>query len=98
MVRYKTPALQEFYCACRRAAANPDSEFWYAGKPHRGAGHRAAYGNGRSGVLHIRGDGKTFAEVAYRAGQDDAKAPGARQFVTLFEGRHGEPVTRAVKT
>jgi len=70
--RFKDPKLQQFYENCRRLGKDPSSEFYYAGRPHRGAGHRNAYWNGRQGLpcRYIRG---TFAYSAWAAGQDDRK-------------------------
>lgn len=82
--KYKTHMLEIAYRSCRTLAANCKSSFWLSGLPHRGAGHRAAYWDGRSGVRTTMRRAKTIQDAAYRAGQDDAKARGAIKYTTLM--------------
>lgn len=51
VMRYKTPSFQTLYDAMLAAAANPQSELYFQGKPHRGAGHRTAFWDGYAGVV-----------------------------------------------
>ncbi len=76
MTRFKTPNLQQMYRICRELAADHASEFWYAGRPRRGAGHRAAYWNGRSG-LRSSYPVYSLAHAAWAAGQDDLREHGS---------------------
>lgn len=72
---FKDPRLQRFYEDCRRCGNDPSTEFYYQGKPRRGAGHRAAYWNGRGGQRSTYGQ-NTFGHAAWRAGVDDLKEHG----------------------
>ena len=91
--KYKTRQFQAFYDSIRKLAADRSSEFWYNGEPHRGAGHRCSYWDGRS-CLKRHARARTFSDVAYQAGLDDAKAKGAPKFVTELRGTH--PYTREI--
>lgn len=72
--RYKTASFQKVYEAMLAAAADPSSELYHHGKPHRGAGHRAAFWDGYAGLQRsanvVPG---TFSAVAYAAGKQFAK-------------------------
>lgn len=79
-MKYKNPSSQKMYDALLAAAANPSSEMYHNGLPHRGAGHRAAFWDGYGGVKKtanvIPG---TLSAVAYAAGKQFAKTnPGIR--------------------
>lgn len=92
--KYKTNTLEIAYRSCRMLAADFKSSFWYLGLPRRGAGHRSAYWDGRSGVRTTMRRVKTIQDAAYRAGQDDAKVKGATGYKTFMVS--GEPVTLAL--
>lgn len=72
--RYQTKSFQTTYDAILLAAADPASEMYYAGKPHRGAGHRASFWDGYAGLARsanvIPG---TLSAVCYAAGKAFAK-------------------------
>ena len=78
---FRNPRMQRFYEDCRRLAADQTSGFWYDdGKggrtPHRGAGHRVRYWNGRSGLpFHIGrispADRQLIGYAAWLAGRHD---------------------------
>lgn len=72
--RYKTATFQKTYEAILAAAADPKSEMYYNGKPHRGAGHRSAFWDGYAGVERsanvIPG---TPSAVCYQVGKTFAK-------------------------
>lgn len=74
MPKYKTLSFQKIYDAMLAAAADRSSELYYEGKPHRGAGHRAAFWDGYAGIEKsanvIPG---TPSAVCYTAGKDFAK-------------------------
>ena len=72
MVRFKDYRLQQFYETCRRLGTDTTTEFYHHGNPRRGAGHRAAYWNGREGKPSSW-PRNTFAHAAWAAGQDDGK-------------------------
>lgn len=75
MARFKNRDMARIYDGCRRLAADRTSEFWYEGRPRRGAAHRAAYWNGRGGQpnRYIRG---SACHAAWAAGQDDLREHG----------------------
>lgn len=78
--RYKTPDFQRLYDGMLAAAADPSSELYYNGLPHRGAGHRTAFWDGYAGVTRsanvVPG---TQSAVCYYAGKTFAKTnPGIR--------------------
>ena len=72
--RYKTRAFQQVYEAMLRAASDFASELYYHGKPHRGAGHRAAFWDGYAGLKRtanvVPG---TSSAVCFAAGKVFAK-------------------------
>lgn len=72
--RYKTPTFQKTYEQMLALAANVESELYYKGKPHRGAGHRCAFWDGYAGVKRsanvIPG---TPSAVCFQAGKVFAK-------------------------
>lgn len=73
MARPKNPKLADIYDRMLAAAADPKSELWYNGKPHRGASHRSSFWDGYIGKrssLNIPG---TLTSACYRAGQQFAK-------------------------
>ena len=72
-MRPRDPRLAQHYDDCRRLAADPTSSFWHDGRPARGAGHRAAYWDGRDGVPNHKHPRLTFAWAAWHAGRDDRK-------------------------
>lgn len=75
MPRFKDKALQRFYENCRRLGNIQTSEFYHAGIPRRGATHRVAYWNGRSGAKNAitHSQKNSFSYAAYCAGEDDRK-------------------------
>lgn len=82
-VRYKTPAFQKVYEAMLTAANDLNSELYYNGKPHRGAGHRCAFWDGYAGLTRsanvIPG---TLSSVCFAAGKVFAKSnPGILEAV-----------------
>lgn len=72
--RYKTPSFQATYDAMLSAARDQSSELYHDGKPHRGAGHRAAFWDGYGGLAKtanvIPG---TLSAVCYAAGKEFAR-------------------------
>lgn len=98
--RYKDAQKQKLYAALLVAAADPRSELYYEGRPHRGAGHRTAFWDGYAGLQRtanaIPG---TLSAVAFAAGRQFAKTnPGiAKEEAVWTPGvtRQGEP-TKAV--
>lgn len=74
MPRYKTPSFQATYDAMLAAARDASSELYFNGKPHRGAGHRAAFWDGYGGLAKsanvIPG---TLSAVCFAAGREFAK-------------------------
>lgn len=75
MPRFKDAGLQRIYDLCRSMAADTTSEFYIEGRPRRGAGHRAAYWNGRAGKPSSWPT-NSLAHAAWAAGQDDLKELG----------------------
>lgn len=71
MTRFKDSGLQKMYAACRKFGADTSSSFYIEGRPHRGAGHRCAYWNGRQGKPSSW-PRNTLAHAAWAAGQDDS--------------------------
>jgi hypothetical protein len=71
--RFKDPKMQEMYETCRVTGLDKTGEFWWNGKPLRGAGHRSAYWNGYDGQpsRYLR---NSLAYAAWAAGQDNEKA------------------------
>jgi hypothetical protein len=78
--RYKDRNLQAMFDACRLAAADNFSEFYYGAGPigprwpRTGAGHRCAYWAGyrsQPNRMYSRG---TYAYAAYQAGVADRRA------------------------
>lgn len=92
--RYKTATFQKTYEAILAAAADPKSELYYNGKPHRGAGHRCAFWDGYAGVKSANVIPNTPSAVCYQAGKTFAKThPGiAKEDATWTPGvtRQGE--------
>lgn len=96
MPRYKDAAKQRFYDALLGLAADANSELYHRGRPHRGAGHRAAFWDGYAGLTRtanvIPG---TLSAVAFAAGKQFAKTnPGiAKEEAVWTPGvtRQGEP-------
>lgn len=70
---YKDRHLQRMYDACRELSHDTSSELYYNGKPRRGAGHRNAYWDGRSGTPNHKYERGTFAYVCWAAGKDDLR-------------------------
>lgn len=73
MTAFKDKSMQKMYDACRAFAADKSSSFYVEGKPRRGAGHRAAYWNGRAGIKTPGADRNSLAYACWRAGMDDRK-------------------------
>lgn len=71
VIRFKDRSMQRMYESCRAHGQDRSSSFWIEGRPHRGAGHRAAYHNGREG-LRPSWPRNTLAYAAWAAGCDDA--------------------------
>lgn len=98
--RYKDAKKQAFYVSLLALAADRESELYYNGRPHRGAGHRTAFWDGYAGLTRtanvIPG---TLTAVAYAAGKQFAKSsPGiAKEEAVWTPGvtRQGEP-TKAI--
>nr|WP_233177014.1 hypothetical protein [Ralstonia sp. ASV6] len=81
-------------------AADPKSELYHDSRPHRGAGHRAAFWDGYAGLRRTANVAPgTLGAVAYAAGKRFAKTnPGiAKEEAVWTPGvtRQGEP-TKAV--
>lgn len=72
--KYRTPALQQMYAACLKGARDPASEFYFNGKPHRGAIHRCAFWDGYAGVASANNIRGTPSAAAYQAGKTFAKS------------------------
>ena len=90
--RFKTKELQKFYELCRRSGTDETSGFWFTDtdgtkRPRRGAGHRASYWNGRSG-LQLHHVLRTAGHAAWRAGRDDLTdfGPVARSDFASYTG------------
>lgn len=70
-LRYKDPTMEACYQNALKAAADPKSEFYYNGKPHRGAGHRCAFWDGYNGLERsanvIPG---TMSQAFFQAGKE----------------------------
>ena len=98
--RYKDAQKQRFYESLLTLAADFKSEMYHDGRPHRGAGHRAAFWDGYAGLQRtanvVPG---TLSAVAYAAGKQFAKTnPGiAKEEAVWTPGvtRQGQP-TKAV--
>lgn len=94
--RYKDKAKQRFYDALLTSAADLTSEMYHQGRPHRGAGHRAAFWDGYAGLTRtanvIPG---TLSAVAFAAGKQFAKTnpgiPTEEAVWTPGVTRQGEP-------
>lgn len=95
-LRYKDAKKQRFYDALLALAADVNSELYYQGRPHRGAGHRTAFWDGYAGLARsanvVPG---TLSAVAFAAGKQFAKTnPGiAKEEAVWTPGvsRQGEP-------
>lgn len=73
--RYKRPDYQKIYDAMLAAAVDPSSELYYNGKPHRGAGHRAAFWDGYAGLTQTANMlPGTPSAVCFAAGRVFAKS------------------------
>lgn len=70
--RFKDKNLQGCYDLARKFGSDATSTFYLQGRPRRGASHRAAYWNGRSGAKsrYVR-DSQCYAFWA--AGHDDLR-------------------------
>jgi hypothetical protein len=75
--RFKGLLQQNIYVACRSGGADPASEFFLNGEPHRhGALHRIAYWAGRDGKPAGPSWGKaTMTYACWVAGRDDRDQP-----------------------
>lgn len=73
---FKDKGLQKCYDLGRKFGSDPTSTFYIEGRPRRGAGHRAAYWNGRSGMgeRYVR---NSQAYAFWAAGKDDLRDFGA---------------------
>lgn len=72
MSHFADRSMKKMYDACRSFGADKNSSFYIQGKPHRGAGHRCAYWNGRNG-LPSRWLKNSLAYAAWAAGRDDRR-------------------------
>lgn len=98
--RYKDVQKQSLYETLLTLAADRTSEMYHQGRPHRGAGHRAAFWDGYAGLKRtanvVPG---TLSAVAYAAGAWFAKThPGIPRDEAVWTPgvtRQGEP-TKAV--
>lgn len=78
--KYKTPSFQKTYESILAAAADPTSEMYFKGKPHRGASHRASFWDGYAGQANSANVvPNTLSAVCFAAGKVFAKSnPGIR--------------------
>lgn len=72
MAKFKDKNLQGCYELARKYGQDAESTFYIQGRPRRGAGHRAAYWNGRSGHP-CRYERNSQAYAFWAAGRDDLK-------------------------
>lgn len=90
MAKFKDIILNSCYLKARELAADNFSDYFYSRDsygprfPHRGAGHRDAYWNGRQidsdRARYVRG---SIAYAFWRAGRDDRKEDMKRKRATL---------------
>jgi hypothetical protein len=75
MTAFKDKGLQKSYEMARKSGADKSSTFYIEGRPHRGAGHRVAYWNGRNGIkaMYLR---NSLAYAFWAAGRDDLREHG----------------------
>ncbi len=72
---YKDRRQNALYTALLLAAADPKSELYYNGQPHRGAGHRCAFWDGYDGLKRsANAVPRTLSWAAFMAGRDYRKA------------------------
>jgi hypothetical protein len=84
--RYKDRMMQRLYEDMLQAAANPDSELYHNGNPHRGASHRCAFWDGYAGVRSSQVVPRTLTAVCYAAGKTFARNhPGITNATFRFE-------------
>lgn len=72
--RYRDPRLQKLFDDCLRLVEDKTSEFWYKGKPHRGAGHRCAFWDGAAGLSRsANAIPNSTSWVCFQAGKEWAR-------------------------
>jgi len=90
---FKDKHLQKCYALARQFGADRTSTFYLEGQPRRGAGHRAAYWNGRSGQQNTYRR-TSMAYAFWAAGRDDLREFGP---VANSEWSYGLPKFRGIK-
>jgi len=92
MTKFKDKGLQQGYALARKFGADKTSSFYIEGRPRRGASHRAAYWNGRSGqrCTYLR---TSQAYAFWAAGRDDLREFGP---VANSEWHYGLPKFRGI--
>lgn len=75
MPRYQNKTMQHMYDTMLKLAADPNSELYYNGAQHRGAGHRCAFWDGFDGtrVNANAGEPQSMSRACYQAGKEWAK-------------------------
>lgn len=98
--RYRSQQYNRLFDAILVLAADPSSELYHNGEPHRGAGHRAAFWDGYSGMFTFSGPRRsanvipgTMSAVCFAAGRQYARTNPGIKSATFSDPRLGITLT-----